>query len=136
MELVDHVRPNMPIAIASGAVMSDITLILNRLDCLSAFEVIVTADHVAHSKPNPQTYALAVEQLAAKHPELNLAPADCLAIEDTEAGIASAKAAGLRTLAVATTNQVHQLRSADQAVESLEGLTLARLHAWFDGVLK
>lgn len=131
LSLVDAAAQAMPIAIASGAVMSDITLILEQLGRRELFEVIVTADQVARSKPAPTSYALAVERLSARHPQHELSPGDCLAIEDTAAGLASAKTAGLHTLGVATTGSLAQLAGADRTVASLEGLTLADLKAWF-----
>ena len=131
LELVDHSATQLPIAIASGATMTDITLILDQLDRRHVFETIVAADHVARSKPNPQSYALAVEQLAARHPELALEPAHCLAIEDTPAGLESARGAGLMTLGLASTGPAERLRTATRVVDSLEGIDLNTLREWF-----
>ncbi|MFW6059754.1 MAG: HAD family hydrolase [Phycisphaeraceae bacterium] len=131
MPLVDAAAQCMPIAIASGATMSDITLILDQLGRRDVFEVIVSADQVERSKPDPTSYALAVERLAALHPERALTPADCLAIEDTAAGLASARLAGLHTLGVATTGTPNQLADAERTVETLTEVTLADLEAWF-----
>lgn len=132
LELVDAAGAQMPIAIASGALQSDIAMILDRLGRREAFEVVVTADQVARSKPDPQSYALAVQRLAALHPELALEPGDCLAIEDTVAGLASARGAGLRTLGVTTTSAADQLDGAERVVEGLAGLTVEQLRAWFE----
>lgn len=131
MELVDAAAAVMPIAIASGAVQSDITLILEKLQRLHMFEVIVTADHVARSKPDPESYALAVDKLAQQHPELALEPAYCLAIEDTAAGLASARGAGLRTLGVTTTAAADQLEGAERVVEDLNAATVDKLRNWY-----
>jgi len=130
-ELIGELYAAMPIAIASGATRADITLILGKLDLAMYFETIVTADEVARSKPHPQTYAMAVELLAEKHPALDLKMGDGLAIEDTAAGIASAKAAGLMTLGVTTSMKAEALFEAGRVIESLEGVNLAQLRAWF-----
>ncbi len=49
------------------------------------------ADDITTSKPEPDGYLLAVKCLNKEYPELNLQPQECLAIEDTPAGIAAAK---------------------------------------------
>ena len=116
----------LKVAIASGATREDIDHILDALGQLAKFETIVTADDVARSKPDPQTYALAVERLG-------LEPHECLAIEDTAAGIASAKGAGLRTLGITTTGPAARLAAAERVHDAngLEGVTLSQLQSWF-----
>ena len=73
-------------AINAGAVLS--THNLRRL-----FDVIVTGDDVSRHKPDPEAYALAAKQLG-------VAPEACLVIEDTEIGVASARAFGSAVLKV------------------------------------
>ncbi|GGJ98331.1 hydrolase [Streptomyces camponoticapitis] len=53
----------------------------------------ITAEHVSASKPDPEGFLKAAA-------ELGVSPADCLALEDSEAGIAAARAAGMRVLGV------------------------------------
>jgi len=128
VELVEESAARMPIAICSGAVRSDIEAILPAIGgggLADRFGAIVTADDVTQSKPDPQSYRLATERLG-------LPPAACLAIEDTPPGLASARGAGLRTLGVANSYPLTTLNDADRAVESLEGVTVDRLQAWFD----
>lgn len=131
IELVDQAGAQMPIAIASGAVMNDIAVIVEALGRAEAFEEVITADQVARSKPDPESYALAVRRLAERHPDLALSPAECLAIEDTAAGLASARGAGLRTLGLTTTHPADQLDAAERVVDSLTDLSLDDLRAWF-----
>lgn len=120
-----------PIAIASGATRADIDLILGGLGLAPHFPVIVTADDVAASKPHPQTYALAAERLRERHPALNLQRPECLAIEDTAAGIASATGAGLKALGLLTTSPREHLRQAGRVVKDLEGVTVSQLQQWY-----
>ena len=91
---IDHVAAHMPIAIASGATTEDIEIALKKLGLRDRFEIIVSADFVTASKPDPATYRLAVEKLAASHAKLKIEPGDCLSIEDTAAGVASAREIG------------------------------------------
>lgn len=120
-----------PIAIASGATRQDIDLILDKINLAGCFEVIVTADDVPRSKPDPTSYAMAVEQLAHQHPAMKLLPRDCLAIEDTAAGVESARGAGLWTLGLTSTGPADVLYRAHRVVTTLENLTLEQLRSWF-----
>jgi len=130
-DLVRSAAARLPIAIASGATRSDIDLILGKLKLADCFAIIVTADDVAKSKPDPASYRLAVQRLAQRHPELNLQPGECLAIEDTAAGVQSARGAGLMTLGLATTSGAAALHHAQRVIDSGRGLTVEQLRQWF-----
>ena len=129
---IEQARLQMPIAIASGATKLDIDLILGRLNLTPYFHPIITADNVARSKPDPRTYTLAVDGLTDQHPDLAIKPPDCLAIEDTPAGIESARKAGLKTLGLTTTHGADRLNSAHRVVQTVNELTIEVLHQWFD----
>jgi beta-phosphoglucomutase len=128
VELVRSSAKAMPIAIASGALRRDIDLILASLSkdgsLAASFRAIVTADEVAKSKPDPESYRVAVQRLG-------LDPAPCLAIEDTPAGLRSAKGAGLQTLGVAQSLGAEKLAIADRVVPTLAGVTVDQLQEWF-----
>ena len=133
LDLIDEAHAaGLPIAIASGATHADIEQMLNILGRRDRFDIIVAADDVEHSKPDPATYRIAFEKLAAKHPDAKLAPSTTLAIEDTSAGLASAKGAGLMTLGLTTTGTPDAVAIADRVIEHLEGVTLGQLGEWFD----
>ena len=70
-------------------------LILDALGIAGEFEVVITPADVAHGKPAPDMY-LAVTR------RLGCVPADCLALEDSVAGITAATAAGVPCIAVPT----------------------------------
>ena len=96
VELIRALRhEGIPIAIGSGATRADIALMLGLIGCTDAFPIVVAADDVARSKPDPETYRRACAALG-------VAPERAVAIEDTPAGLASARAAGMATVAVAT----------------------------------
>jgi beta-phosphoglucomutase len=131
VEFIASVGRDLPLAIASGATRRDIDLILGKLGLGGRFDPIVSADLVHRSKPHPQTYALAAEGLAKRRPELKIAPGDCVAVEDTAAGIESARGAGLWTLAVTNSHQAAELHRAHRVVKGLGGLGLDQLRTWF-----
>ena len=132
IELIEEAHAaGLPIAISSGATRADIEQMLRLLRIRDKFEIIVAADDVQHSKPDPTTYAKAFEQLAAANPDAGLTPDTTLAIEDTRAGLKSASGAGLQTLALKTTSPDDCLVSAGRVVEDLSGVTLSTLNKWY-----
>jgi beta-phosphoglucomutase len=131
VELIGSVAGNLPLGLCSGALTSDIDPILRQLGIAGLFDVVVTAEDVAASKPDPASYALAVARLAARFPGRAVTPETTLAIEDTPAGIASAKGAGLRALAVTNSYPEEKLAAASRVVASLAGIDLAGLRLLF-----
>ena len=113
-----------PLALCSGALRSDIDPILAQLGVARCFDVIVSADDVRRSKPDPESYALAFARLSERHPALLTVPGKSVAVEDTPAGIRSAKGAGLRVLAVTNSYGAGELAEADWIADSLESVRL------------
>ena len=94
INLIRKIRASStPLAISSGALRSDIEPILQSLGIADCFDIIVTAEDVAKSKPDPESYKLAHSRLNTFH-SLNMPAEAVLAIEDTPAGISAAKGAG------------------------------------------
>ncbi len=118
-----------PVGLCSGALRSDVDPVLAALGIEACFSEKVTAEDVPASKPDPASYRLCVERLAARFPDRGIAPAACVAIEDTGDGIASARGAGIPVVAVSTNLPAVLLEKAGAAavVESLAGLTPVRL---------
>lgn len=118
-----HAR-GLPLAISSGALRSDIAPVLDRLRIAHCFSVVVGADDVGRSKPDPESYTLAFAGLLRAHPANLSVPGECLAVEDTPAGIRSAKLAGLRVLAITNSVGSKDLAEADAIIASLESVRL------------
>jgi len=131
VELVRAIAGNLPLGLCSGALPADIEPILEHLGIGGAFDVIVTAADVRASKPDPESYALSVKRLISAHPGRGIAAGNCLAIEDTPAGIASAKGAVLKVLAVTNSYPAEELTGADRIVASLADVTIQTLHNLF-----
>ena len=121
-EVVAYAADRVPVAVVSGAFRREIEPVLvgARLD--QYVEVIVAAEDVERGKPDPAGYARALELLGR-----GLLPSEVVAFEDTEAGVASAKAAGLRCVAVLGTHPLERLRAADQIVETIDAELVQRL---------
>ncbi len=107
-----------PLGIASGALRQEIEAILDGAGMDHHFRFIVASGDTAESKPAPDPYRRA----AQLHGH---APGECLAIEDSRWGIESARAAGLRCIAITHTYPADQLSMADGIIESLTEFTPA-----------
>ncbi|HET6420339.1 MAG TPA: HAD family phosphatase [Geobacteraceae bacterium] len=127
IRLIREISGNLPMALCSGALLSDIVPILGQLGLLDKFDVIITAEDVAASKPDPASYLLAQEKLSSKYPDLNIAPGNCVAIEDTPAGIESARKAGITVLAVTNSYLKEKLVGANHILDSLDNISLKDL---------
>jgi beta-phosphoglucomutase len=119
-EAVRHAAVRVPVAIVSGAFRAEIEPVVEAAGIASEFTTIVAADDVAHGKPHPEGYLLAIERLGVD-------PEAAVAFEDTEAGIASAKAAGLYVVAVLGTIPVNRLAEADEHVTAIDTALIERL---------
>ncbi|QEM68628.1 HAD family phosphatase [Geobacter sp. FeAm09] len=116
----------VPLAISSGALRSDIAPIVQQLDIAHCFDVIVTADDVTKSKPDPETYRLAFKKLASRTAPLS--PERTVAIEDTPAGISAAQGAGLQIIGVTNSYPKELLSTATVVLDSLEKLIPFAVH--------
>lgn len=121
VDLVRDLAPALHLGIVSGALRDEVEGALVQEGLRAAFKVLVTAEDVSASKPDPEGYRRAIEGLnsAPPPPDRLLHPHEVLAIEDTRAGIEAARAAGLATLAVAHTYRAGELGEADRVVESI-----------------
>ena len=103
-------------AVASSAPAENIDTVLEKFD-LEPFFQAVASGHDLPSKPDPGVFLLAARKLQV--------PADrCIVIEDAFAGIQAARLAGMKCIAVATTNSLEALADANLAVNKLEELRL------------
>jgi beta-phosphoglucomutase len=128
-ELVRALGAEMPLAIASGARREEIEEILAAGGLRDAFQAIVGAQDAPRTKPDPAPYLEAARLLAPRAPGLR--PEDCVAFEDSVAGVVAALGAGMKVVAVTTSYPAEKLRSAHRVVDSLAGLERGALQALF-----
>jgi beta-phosphoglucomutase len=114
---------NISTAICSGALLSEIKLILEYGGLQSFFHVIVSANQVKKGKPHPEGLLLALEKLNKKeqHP---ISASQCIVIEDSRWGLEAARAAGMHTIAVTNSYDAKQLAMAEKIVTNLKELTV------------
>jgi beta-phosphoglucomutase-like phosphatase (HAD superfamily) len=127
-DCIERCAAHVPLAIASGALAHEVDQILRRTGLRRLFQVVVGAGDTPRSKPHPDPYARAVELLRVDSGQ-DLEPAQCVAIEDSPWGVQSARAAGLRCVAVAHTYPADELRKTDVdfVVETLGDIQIDRL---------
>jgi HAD superfamily hydrolase (TIGR01509 family) len=112
--LVRLAGAGLPLAVASSGTRTYVEHVLERLGVAGAFAAVVSGEEVASGKPAPDVYLLAAERLGAE-------PADCVAVEDAPHGIAAARAAGMRVVAVPhARTEALDLNRADVVVADLE----------------
>lgn len=88
-------RMNCKIGLATMSYCPEVTRVLEILQLTAAFDFIASREDVEQGKPDPEIYFLLAK-------ELDVAPPDCLVIEDSPNGVKAALAAGMKCIAVAT----------------------------------
>ena len=101
---------NIPMAIATSGIQPNIDFMFENILIKKYFTAVVNSSHIKKGKPDPEIY-LKVASL------LNVQPKNCLVFEDAVVGIKSAKTAGMKVIAVATTQPKEELGEADLIVD-------------------
>jgi len=118
-EAVERVAARWPLGLASSSNRELIDLVLELLGVDHLFAATVSSEEVARGKPAPDVYLEAARRLGVD-------PLRAAAVEDSHNGILSAKAAGMRVLAIPNVHfppDEEALAEADAVLDSLEGLT-------------
>jgi beta-phosphoglucomutase len=114
---------NMPMAICSGALLTEIELVLEQARLRDFFGVIVSAEQVARGKPYPDGFLLTLQKLNQDR-QNPIGANQCIAIEDSHWGLQAARAAGMHTVAVTNSYDVEQLKMAEKVVSRLDELSI------------
>jgi HAD superfamily hydrolase (TIGR01509 family) len=121
-DTVRYAAERVPVAVVSGAARAEIEPVLDAAGLAREVRAVVAAEDVPRGKPAPDGYLRALELL-----DEELAPSDVLVLEDAEAGIAAAKTAGMRCIAVLGTLPPERLAAADEIVPALDVTLMQRL---------
>jgi beta-phosphoglucomutase family hydrolase len=108
LEVLD--QKNIPMAIATSGIQPNIDFMFENIPIKKYFKTIVNSSHISNGKPHPEIYLKAASLL-------DISPKNCLVFEDAVVGINSAKAAGMKVIAVATTQTKEELSIADMIVD-------------------
>jgi HAD superfamily hydrolase (TIGR01509 family) len=117
-DAVHRLAARYPLGLASSSNREIIDTVLDVAGLATCFKATVSSEEVARGKPAPDVYLEAARRLAVE-------PADCAAIEDSHGGIRSAKAAGMRVIAIPNPSyppDEESLAQADRVLQSLDEL--------------
>lgn len=120
--VLELARNHIPMAIVSGALENEILGCLAQGNLAHHFKFIVSADKVKISKPDPESYEQAWENMLTFIPDLE--KSECWAIEDSPAGITAAREAGLNVIGITNSVPASQLSLADHIIKSVREITL------------
>jgi HAD superfamily hydrolase (TIGR01509 family) len=123
VEAVRSLARQWPLGLASSSNRNVIDLALDRAGLAGDFKATVSSEEVERGKPAPDVYLEAARRL-------DVAPIECVAIEDSTNGIRSAHAAEMAVIAVPNEDfppEPDALALADEKLDSLEGLSLERV---------
>lgn len=117
-QAVERIAARWPLGLASSSNRPLIDAVLDLAGIKEFFRATVSSEEVERGKPAPDVYLEAARRLG-------VAPSRCAAIEDSHSGIRSAKAAGMRVVAIPNASfppEPEALREADAVLESLAEL--------------
>jgi len=116
----------IPMAICSGALLSEIELILEQAKLRHYFSAIVSAEQIKKGKPHPDGFLLTLQKLNRNRSDAILAE-QCVVIEDSHWGLQAARATGMHTVAVTNTYDAEQLSQAEKIISKLNELNITDL---------
>lgn len=109
-ELLDELyKREVPMAIATSGIKVNIDFMFENVPIRKYFREVVDSSYISRGKPDPEIFLVTASRL-------NIPPAACLVFEDSLVGIESARAAGMRVVAVATTHPAEELAPADMII--------------------
>jgi HAD superfamily hydrolase (TIGR01509 family) len=123
VDAVRRLAAAFPLGLASSSNREIIDAVLELAGIADCFRATVSSEEVARGKPAPDVYLEAASRLG-------VAPETCTAVEDSHSGIRSAKAAGMRVVAIPNPSyppDEEALAAADVTIRSLDELTPALL---------
>jgi beta-phosphoglucomutase len=108
-----------PVAVVSAALQREIDAVVDGAGLRPHLSLVVSQDDVLRGKPDPECYLTAADRLG-------IPPGELLVFEDTDVGVAAAKAAGCFVVALTRTLGPDRLGGADALVERIDVPTLER----------
>ena len=113
-------KGNYPLAIGTSAPPANVEAMSAQLGLSDYFDIVVCGEDVKESKPDPEIFLRAAKKLGVE-------PRQCVVFEDSAHGVAAAKGAGMKCVAVTNSHPAETLGAADRVVSSLEQVDLIEL---------
>ena len=127
LELMDKAMKSedFRLAIATSGTLEKSRAVLEAAKVPYQKMVYINGDHVKNKKPDPELFLLAAERM-------DIAPVNCVVIEDAPNGVQAAKAAGAKCIAVTNSTSAENLCEADLVCDSLEQIKLDMIRELID----
>lgn len=106
---------NLPMGIATSGIRINIDFMFDHIPIRKFFSAIINSEHITHGKPHPEIFLKTAEAL-------HIPPESCLVFEDAAVGVKAAKAAGMKVVALTTTQTVTELAQSDMIIKDFSDL--------------
>jgi len=122
--LVDFLKElevaKIPKAVATSGIIPNINFMFEHIPIRNYFFSVIDSTQIKHGKPHPEIFLKAAISV-------NAVPSECVAFEDSLAGIQSAKAAGMKVIALTTTHTAEELKDADLIIKDYTEMSLIKM---------
>ncbi|MFT4155818.1 HAD family hydrolase [Parafilimonas sp.] len=115
-------KANIPKAVATSGIIPNINFMFEYIPIRNYFLSVIDSTQIKTGKPHPEIFLKAAGSVHAD-------PSACVAFEDSLAGIQSAKAAGMKVVALTTTHTAEDLHEADLIIKDYTEISLDKLRA-------
>ena len=115
----------IPMNIATSGSPANVRFMFEHIPIAHYFKHVVDASEVIHGKPDPEIFLKAAQYA-------NADPTKCIAFEDSFAGIASAKAAGMKVVGITTMEKREEMTNTDLVIDDYTHVNLAMLEKLLD----
>ena len=96
-------KKNIAVALATMSDLQNISFIIDKLGIRSSFDIIAGAEQITRGKPHPEIYQFVLTTL-------KINAEDAIVFEDSQGGVLSAKAAGIKVIGICTTHSKEQFK--------------------------
>lgn len=101
---------NIPMAIATSGIQVNIDFMFEHIPIKKYFKEVVNSSHISKGKPDPEIYVKTASLL-------NIPAKNCLVFEDAVVGVNAAHAAGMKVIAITTTQSAEELKNAEMIIK-------------------
>jgi len=115
---------NYLLAVATAACQENLDFILDGLQLMNSFDVLINESHVNEGKPDPEVYLKTAASLGVE-------PGKCIVFEDSHTGIAAAQAAGMKVIGVRTNLDEQSLSYTWKTIVNFKHLNINELFHGF-----
>ncbi len=115
----------IPMAVGTAAIPFNVNFVLDGLSIRPFFKAIVSADDVATSKPDPETFIKCAQLL-------DVAPRDCIVFEDAPKGVEAAQNAGMKSVVLTTMHDKNEFKSYKNILMFIENYKSVKADYLFD----